>query len=341
MGKGLKRGADVVREQCAVQSQDYAGAKWAVAMRSAGLTDADIEAEFTAGAILRTHVMRPTWHFVAPEDLRWMLKLTGPRVNQIMGHYGTQLGLSDAVYRRSNALMERVLAGGRFLTRNEIAAELKRAGITVVNGMAMARFMMRAETDAVVTSGPRRGKQFTYALMEERVPRAPVKSRDEALGEITRRYFGTRSPATVHDCAWWSGLTIADVKRGIQIAGKALARVMIGDREYWSTPSRPAKAVASVRLLPNYDEYFIGYKDRSAIGHRIGSVKMVTGGNALIAHVVCVGGELVGGWKRTDDATLTVDLVAALTATERRRLDAEVRRFSAFLGRPVSVRMKR
>jgi hypothetical protein len=339
VGKGLTRAADVVREQCAVQAQDYAGAKWALAMRSTGLTDADIEAEFTAGAMLRTHLMRPTWHFVAPEDIRWIHALTGPRVNAIMGYYDDKLGLSPKLYGRSQDLFAKALSGGKHLTREELKDVLVRAKIRVVNGEALARFVMRAEQAAVITSGARRGKQFTYALLDERVPKVAAISRDEALEQLVRRYFLTRSPATVHDCAWWSGLTIADVKRGIQMAGKALKREMIDDKEYWSAPSKPAKSVTSVRLLPNYDEYFIGYRDRSAIGHRFGSVNKVIGGNALIAHVVCVDGELVGGWKRSAGVktVLKFDNMAPLTPAERKRFDAELKRFEKFLGAPVTL----
>jgi hypothetical protein len=344
VGKGLTSAADVVREQCAVQSQDFAGAKWAVGMRTTGLSDADVEAEFTAGKILRTHLMRPTWHFVTPEDIRWLHALTGSRVNAIMGHYDSKLGLSQKVYGRAQDLFAKALSGGKHLTREELKAVLVRAKIRVVNGEALARFVMRAEQAALITSGPRRGKQFTYALLEERAPRAPAKSRDEALGELARRYFATRSPATVHDCAWWSGLTIADVKRGIQIAGTALVRESINDREYWSSAaSRPAKSVSGVRLLPNYDEYFIGYKDRSAIGHRIGSVQRVTGGNALIANVVSVNGELVGGWKRLVEGkrvVVNMDLVVPMTAAERRLVETEVVRLGRFLEAPISLQVK-
>ncbi|MEK7401941.1 MAG: crosslink repair DNA glycosylase YcaQ family protein, partial [Gemmatimonadota bacterium] len=162
-GRRLSSASEVVRELCAVQAQDYLGAKWALAQRTTGVTDAEVEAEFTRGAMLRTHVLRPTWHFVAPEDLRWMLKLTGPRVNRIMDNYGRKLGLTAAVYGRSLAVIAKALTGGKHLMRSEIATKLERAKIRVTGGQTLARIMMRAETDGLVTSGPRRGKQFTYA----------------------------------------------------------------------------------------------------------------------------------------------------------------------------------
>jgi hypothetical protein len=333
VGPGLARASDVVREQVAVQSQDYAGAKWALAQRTTGRTDAEVEDEFTQGAMLRTHVLRPTWHFVAPEDLRWLLALTGPRVNRLMAQYDRRLGLTAAVYRKSQAVIEKSLTG-KYLMRSELADALKRGKISIPTGQTLAHIMMRAELDGLVTSGPRRGKQFTYALLEERVKPAPKKDRDEALGDLTRRYFATRGPATAQDCGWWSGLTQADLKRGIEIAGRALHREEINGREYWSVKHASPKPVPSVHLLPNYDEYFIGYKDRSAIGQRIGSVKSVTGGNALIAYVVAVDGQLVGGWKRVigkKSVEVKVDLVVPLTAAEKKRVEAEIDRFKRFI----------
>jgi hypothetical protein len=342
VGPGLASAAAVVREQGAVQSQDFFGAKWALSQRiaGAGSTEAAIEQAFSRGEILRTHVLRPTWHFVTPEDLRWMLTLTGPRIDRLMDYYGRRLGLTPGVYRRCRAVLERSLSGGVCLTRTQIAAALRRANVPVVNGQALARIMMKAETEAVVVSGPRRGKQFTYALVEERVPRVAAKDRDDALQELARRYFTTRGPATAHDCAWWSGLTTADVKRGIEIAGKALTREEIDGREYWRVERDLYKPGPVAHLLPNYDEYFIGYKDRSAIGGRIGSVGRVTGGDALVEHVVTVNGELVGGWKRTSEgkhALVTISLAVRLSAAERRRIDAQVARLAGHLGTVVGV----
>lgn len=337
---GLPRASDVVRELGAVQAQDYAGAKWALAQRTRGATDSDIEREFAAGRIVRTHVLRPTWHFVAPEDLRWMLALTAPRVASAMASYNRALGLTPAVFRRSNATIAKALRNEAQLTRAELKAHLERAKIGPLTSQRLGHLMMQAELDAVVCSGARRGKQFTYALLATRVPPARALDRDEALLTLTTRYFNTRGPASAHDFGWWSGLAMTDVRRGIAIAGSALERVDVNDRAHWigarsrSTPAPKAR----IHLLPNYDEYFIGYKDRGAIGQRIGNTHAVTGGNALIAHVVSVDGQLVGGWKRLADrngVTVDVQLVVSLTRPERAGLAAEIRRFGAFLESPV------
>jgi hypothetical protein len=178
--------AEVVRWLGAVQAQDYPAAKWGLALRAPGVSDADVERAFEEGDILRTHVLRPTWHFVAPSDIRWMLSLTGPRVHAAQAYYYRILGLDPKTRRRSRAAVERALRGGAALTRAELALVLKRHRIAV-DGLRLAHLMADAELEGVVVSGPRKGKQFTYALLEERAPGAPDLPREEALAELTLR----------------------------------------------------------------------------------------------------------------------------------------------------------
>lgn len=332
----------MVRALGAVQAQDYSGAKWGLAQRIRGVTDASMEQEIDEGRILRTHVLRPTWHFVAAEDLRWMLGLTAPRVTVVNANYGRHLGLDRSAFRRSNAVLTKVLAGGNFLTRTQLRVELERARVKIPTSQHLGHVMMQAELDAVVCSGPRRGKQFTYALLEERAPPSAVRSRDEALLELTRRYFGTRGPATPHDYAWWSGLTVRDAKRGIDIVGRELEPATLGGKRYWisAAASAPPRAKRTVHLLPNYDEYFIGFRDRSAFGSRIGHTAPITGGTALIPHVIVIDGQLVGAWKRTienDHVRVALSLMTTLTAGEQTALREAVRRFGTFLGTPVTI----
>ena len=330
--------ADVVRMLGAVQAQDYGGAKWALGMRTRGATDASIERAFTEGSIVRTHVLRPTWHFVTPADIRWMLQLTAPRVKAAMAYYDRKVELDDALFRRSNAAIVRALRDGKHLTRAEIADVLRRAGVDGTSSQRLGHLLLRPELDGVICSGPRRGKQFTYALLDERAPPADSKSRDEALLELTKRYFATRGPASANDFAWWSGLTVADAKRGAEMAG--LERVIIDDRTYWSDPSVPVSRSRAVTafLLPNYDEYFIGFKDRSAIGKRVASTESNTVPGALFAHVVVVDGQLVGGWKRTiakDSVRIDLRLLARLTPTEHRAVARAAQRYAEFMGRSL------
>lgn len=333
--------ADVVRVLGAVQSQDYSGAKWAIGMRSRGVTDASVERAVNEGRIIRTHVLRPTWHFVDPGDVRWMLALTAPRIKRVMSYYNAQLGLDDALLRRTNGILERALRDGKQLTRTELAEALRRSRVDASGSFRLPRILMNAELDALVCSGGRRGKQFTYALLEERVPAARPLARDEALLELSRRYFTTRGPATPNDFAWWSGLTVADARRGIEMMGAELEREAIDGQAYWAVPSAVKRwRTPLVHLLPNYDELFIGHKDRSALGKRLASVDLVTGGDALTAYVIVVDGQLVGGWKRSATAksvSIDLKLLVRLSAAERAALGAAARRYGAFLGAAVEV----
>lgn len=340
---GPRSASEVVRALGAVQAQDYAGAKWGIAQRFPDATDAEIEAEIDAGQILRTHVLRPTWHFVTPSDIRWMLALTGPRVASSMEPGNRRLELDGALLRRSQSIITRALRGGRSLTRAELNAHLERAGIVTGTGQRLSYIMMRAELDAVVCSGPRRGRQATYALLEERVPPTPMLSRDEALLELTRRYFRTRGPATPHDFAWWSGLTVSDAKQGIAMTGQELERITIDETAYWragdaASPSRPKP---SAHLLPNFDEYFIAYRDRSAIGKRLNDVSSVMVVSGLVPHVIVVNGELVGKWKRSFErggVTVVLETDTSLTNAESKRVSQAARRFGEFLGLPLELR---
>ena len=334
--------ADLVQSLVAVQAQDYAGAKWALGRRLKGVVDADVEREVAAGRILRTHVLRPTWHFVTPRDIRWMLALTGPRVAAIMASYNRTLELTAPVFRRSNDAIARALEGGRELTRAELRELLNHRGIVTAE-QRLARLVMQAELDAIVCSGARRGKEFTYALLDERVPPSPPRDRDDALGELGMRYFATRGPASPHDFSWWSGLSVADAKRAIAVAGARLERVEVQGRALWRAPGvatvRSRSAVA--HLLPNYDEYFIGLRDRSAMAQRMKSVSLVTGGDARVPHVALVDGQLVGGWKRVvtpGKVVADIHLATRVSAEERRLLTIEAERLGRFMELSAGVR---
>ncbi len=339
---GFANASEVVRAMGAVQAQDYGGAKWALSQRAEGASDDVIEREISAGKILRTHVLRPTWHFVVPEDIRWMLALTGPRVTSAMASYNRRLELTPAVFRRSNEAITDALGGANHLTRAELGEALGRARLGEVTGQRLGHVLMQAELDAVVCSGARQGNQFTYALLDERVPPTAPLERDEALLELTRRYFAARGPATPRDFSWWSGLTVGDARRGIQIAGSGLHRLSHDGHDYWFKPrTRPApKESPTVHLLPNYDEYFIGFRDRSAIAQRLGHTRLVTGGSALISHIVFVNGQIVGGWKRTfkgKNVVIAMSMLSPVNKPELARITAAARKFGAFLGMQVDL----
>jgi len=203
-GAGFATPEDVVSWLGAVQAQEYAGAKWALALRMRRASQPMIDATFAAGTILRTHVLRPTWHFVAPADIRWMLALSKPRVSAAMASYNRRLELDATVFRRSQRAIVRALRGGVQLTRQELKAVLQRAGINPGTIQRLAHIVIQAELDAVICSGPTRGSQSTYVLFEERVPASRLLERDHALAELARRYFTSHGPAQLRDFAWWA-----------------------------------------------------------------------------------------------------------------------------------------
>jgi len=330
----------IVEWLCAVQSQDYAGAKWALGQRvKDATTDAAIDKDFNEGKILRTHLMRPTWHFVAPADIRWLLMLTAPRVHAVNAFMYRKLELDSAILKKSYKVLEKALQGNKQLTRAELGIALEKAGI-LAEGLRLGYIMGSAELDGVICSGARKGKQFTYALLEERASQVKPLKRDEALAELTRRYFTTRGPATLQDFTWWSGLTMADAKKGIEMVKSKFVSEVLEDQTYWFADSTsPVREKSpTVHLLPNYDEYFIGFKDRSAIGEVAKRAGIKADDPSLIAHIIILDGQIVGGWRRTitkNAVMLEPKLLVDLTKSQERALAREVDRYSEFLQLPV------
>ena len=332
---------DVVEWLGAVQAQDYAAAKWAVGLRMQNATDDAIEQACASGALLRTHVMRPTWHFVSPADIRWMLALTAPRVHAANAYHYRRLELDDAIITRSNAVLANTLQGGKQLTRPELVSALKLAGIATDDLLRFTYIMMRAELDGIVCSGARRGKQFTYALLDERAPQARTLDRDEALAQFARRYFTSHGPATLQDFVWWSGLTVADAKAGLEMVTSQLMHEVIDGQAYWFSMSTPlAKDISQTAyLLPNFDEYIVGYTDRSAVFDASRTNKLDPRGNVLFSHTIVIDGRVTGIWKRTmkkDAVIITPSLLTPLNEAETHALVAAANRYGTFLDLPVT-----
>lgn len=337
VGEPFVSPAAVVAGLCAVQSQDLLGAAWAVGQRSAA-SHAEVMGAYDRGEILRTHVLRPTWHFVSPADLRWMLALSAPRIHRQSAPYYARSGLTERVRGRAGERIARALEGGRFLTREELAAELARARI-VVEKEALAYVMMHAELEGIVTSGPMRKKAATYALVSDRVPKTRPLDRDEALGAIVRRYFDGHAPASERDCAWWAGLTLGEVRRGIEIAGDAIA-VREGRVHSTSHVPRPAKVAPRAHFLSNYDEYLIAYQDRSDFFSSEAVKLLGPADRVFAAHFVLVDGKLVGGWRRLlskKELVLEAAIVPLRTATAKKALASATITIGRFFGVPARI----
>lgn len=340
-GNPLSTPSQVVEWLGAVQAQDYAGAKWGLQLRMKAATEAEIDQAFDEGSILRTHVLRPTWHFVTPADIRWMLALTAAHIQAINNTMVRQVGLDHATLKRSNTALVKALEGGKQLTRLELRQALERAGIETGDGLRLAYIMMSAELDGLICSGGRKGKQFSYALLDERAPNSRTLGRQEALAELARRYFLSRGPATVQDFARWSGLTIADARRGLEDVKADLVEEVVGDRHYWLPAATAAGVNGSpkIHLLSIYDEYISGYKDRSAIADREASARLFAMGNAL-QYLIVVDGLIAGTWRRTlikSMAIVETNLFRKLTESEDRAVAAAFQRYGEFLELPVRM----
>ena len=333
--------AKVVDWLGAVQSQDYAGAKWAIGLRTNGLTEADVERALAEGSILRTHVMRPTWHFVTPKDIRWILALTAPRVRALLAYNDRQLELDRVILKKSSDVLAKTLRGGKQLTRAELGFSLQKNKINT-DDLRLTQLMIHAELDAVVCSGPRRGKQFTYALLEERVPPARLLEREEATVELAQRYFTSHGPASLKDFVWWSGLSAADAKFGIETIKPEFEQETLNGETYWfKGPLNKVKTTgARAFLLPNYDEYTVGYTDRSAIFDPSHTDKLDARGSVLAQHVVLTAGRLVASWKRTlqkNAVALETTPFIVLKKTEMKAIIQAAERYAMFLGLPFTL----
>lgn len=325
----------------AVQSQEYPYAKWGLAQRSEGVLDDRVEQALIDGTILRVHAMRPTWHFVPAADIRWLQDLTGPRVHAVNRSLYRNNELDEPILSRARDLMTHALRDSTFLTRQELAAVLARAGIEAA-GQRLAYIIMHNELNAVLCSGSRRGKQFTYALVDERAPLARTLPREEALAELTRRYFTSHGPATVKDFVWWSGLTTADARLGLGMLGVAVERFEMEGIMFFDIPTgrllTPDPPV--VRLLQAYDEFVVAYTESRnvlKVDNLLGSMSV---GRPLYYHPVVVDGQVAGHWRRFDSRSGTsvdVQLRRALSPGEVEALLAEVERFAVFAGMPVTL----
>jgi hypothetical protein len=273
-----------------------------------------------------------------------MLALTAPRIKRTMASYDPGLDLNEAVYTQTNKLLEKALRNGEHLTRTELGLALTAAGIGC-DTRRLAHIVMRAELEAIICSGALRGKQHTYALLDERAPNARILPRDEALAELTRRYFTSHGPALPQDFAWWSGLTVSDANAGIKMTKRDLASETIANKTYWFGPGQTdhRKSGTTAHFLPNYDEYLIAYRDRSAFFDPLrggGDTRFLRG--VLSRHIVVVDGQVIGGWYTTNsrnDVTIKGTLLVHPNKRQQAALSVAVRDYSRFLGREVSSQL--
>lgn len=325
--------ADVVRWLGAVQAQEYLGALWAIGLRTSGATESSVEQAIADRHVVRTWPMRSTLHFVAAEDVHWMLDLLTPRV--VAGAAGwlqRRFGVDPKVVSRSADVVARALEGGRRLSRGAIYQALNAARIPTAGGRGPHLVWSLAHR-GIICYGPREGKQQTFVLLDEWIPRAKLLPREEALARLAQRYFTSHGPATAHDFAWWSGLRLRDVAEGIALVRERLASFELAGRTYWTSPSSPnaARATRAALLLPPFDEFTVAYRDRSAVLSAADARRVR--GLDLLRPTIVINGRVVGHWstRRSNGAhKIRLEPFALLSESARRAAAAAQRRYATF-----------
>jgi hypothetical protein len=365
---------EALKNLLAVQAQEFPYARWSLAQRTAGATARDVEQAVADGRILRTHILRPTWHFVHRDDLPWLRALSEPRLHQANAGTYRRTGIDDAAASRSAGVLAKAVAGGVHLTREQLAARLADAGFPA-KGLALAYLIMHAEISGVLVSGapvrsPGGALRQTYAAFDERVAGDTVLSREESLAVLALRYFGSRGPATVRDCADWSGLTMTDIRMGLaladEIAPGAIVAASFDGADFYLRPAeyggeviRRAEESGRVRepgqgcepeqagdgrpqidLVQCYDEYIMGY---SVSRHYFGGTAPAYpfGDNPM--HVVLLDGVLAGSWRHSlvpqgsaaKRCELDIRLSRPLGHAAEQAVEHAVARYGDFLGMPT------
>jgi hypothetical protein len=322
---------EAMRAFGAMQAQEFQPAMWGIGARVAGVVEVDVRSAYAAGTLLRTHILRPTWHFVHAADIRWMLLATAARVHAVNGYYYRSTGVDEQVAARARTVFEHALGDGQHLTRKELAVDLAAAGLPSA-GVPLSYVVTRGELDGVLVSGAMRGKQHTYALLDLRAPGPPMTDRDEALAELARRFFGSRGPATAKDFATWASLTLTEARRSVEMLGTEVDTDRIDGRVMHVVGAEPQIRSRSpvVDLLQNYDEAVVGYYDsRDAMMRPDGpQTALVPQGRPML-----LDGRLAGFWRHSLDGEIADVMAMPSLAIDEAALAKAVQRFGRFVGR--------
>lgn len=297
-GSALKSPQEIVSWMGAVQAQDFNMAKWAIGVRLPALTNRLVEDALNRGEIVRTHTLRPTWHLVAAEDIHWMLALSESRLRAIARSYNAMVELTDLVREKAQDVVLQTLELGKHLTRDQLGDVLKYKGFNI-NSHQLNHVMFGAEISGFVCSGEIKGNKQTYCLLEERIPKTEIFDKEVALGRLARKYFTSHAPATLNDFVWWSGLTISEAKRAMEMIKSDFVVETIDSQQYWLNNSftEPKDVNDSLLLLPAWDEFVVSYKSRQHIVLDEHYSKVISK-NGIFKPVIVRDGHIIGMWKR-------------------------------------------
>ncbi len=323
---------DLVAHMGAIQAQDAAMCRWAVGCRTTNTTGKTIEKALDEGSILRTHLMRPTWHLVAAEDIRWILKLTSSQVKRAASHGDKRFELDEAIFSKCNKIIEKSLEGGKQLTRAEIVERLEREKIPTA-APGIYHILMRAEQEAIICSGAQRGREATYALIDERVPATKTYTTDEALAALALRYFTSHAPATLVDFVWWSGLKTTDARKGLEAVRHHFIIEKIHGQEYIFTINFEENKTPRAFFLPAFDEFVISYKNRADVLNPAFGARAISS-NGIFKPIIVWDGNVIGTWKRAvkkDTVVIEQELFTPIKSSEQKLLDEAKQSYARFL----------
>jgi len=295
---GFETPADVVSHFGAMQAQDYSMAKWAIALRMKHVTDHTIENAIQSGEIIRTHILRPTWHFVSRNDIRWMMQLSAPYVKKATQYVDRQVGLTETLFKKAWKIIEPQFKKEDSLTKEDIISILAKHRVKMENLLA-TQFIIRAEVEMLLCNGVRNKKGTSYALFEKIVPAAAQISKEEAIAKLAFTYFNSRGPATIKDFIWWSGLNSADAKSAVAALDKTLMRATVNDLDffYFEPAAKPTNKLIAV-LLPAFDEYMVGYFEGRDVVFLANNVDKSVIGNGIFNPIILMDNAVAGVWKK-------------------------------------------
>ncbi len=334
----LKTVNEIVSWLGAVQAQDYYMSEWAVGVRLPGSTIETVRTAINSGEILRTHVLRPTWHLVSAADIYWMLELSAPQIKSLARSRDKELGLTETAFSKSNSIIEKALRDNQHLTREELVKLLAAAGFGNDNNR-VSHLLMRAEIDEIIASGSIKNSKQTYALLAEWVPNKKTINRDEAVVELARRYFTSHGPATLRDFIWWSGLPVKDCRQAIEAVKVSFDSEKVGDETYFFAPivTIPKLEKKHVVMLPAFDEFIISYKNRTAslpFENHFRAVLI----NGIFRPVIVHNGKVIGIWKRilkNDKVIPEIEYFGSPDKTTKKQVNKSFERYAQFLGKKV------
>ncbi|HTE22298.1 MAG TPA: winged helix DNA-binding domain-containing protein [Candidatus Limnocylindria bacterium] len=335
---------EVVKWLGAMQAQDYLGALWAVGLRFPAARETDVVKALTKGSIVRTWPQRGTLHLVAPEEVRWRLSLSAGRMLAKAKSRHEGLRLDERVFDKCKQLFTDALQGGKQMTRPRMLELLEENGIAAKNQRGSHILWQAAQTGHIIFAAPE-GKQQTFALLEEWVPKVPEVSRAEALARLTKSYFTSHGPATVADLAWWSDLTLTEIRQGLEEVRSELHQEAVDGITYWMRKDPaigydPIAKTKGVWLLPGFDEYLLGYKDRTAVLDLEHHPKVVPGKNGMFLSTVVLDGKVAGTWRRVvkkNEVSISVTPFYKFTLAQKKLITEAANSYSQFLGLPSMI----